>query len=773
MNEILFKFIYLPRHQNGTGGSGNRAKLTIIPSNKSLSLFHFKVISEYKYLTRLKINTACFSQKTISLIFTPANLLMKKLYSLICFTILCLFSNATVNFWTGSEMSNNWSDPANWANGVPTFNDTVFFDGVTTTVNVDVNPNIAGLQIINNSTVVFSSGAVTLITIGNVNVSGLTVFRVGTGSSLTIEGTAATRGVSIQTFGNFTTTNAVIEGTFIFGAFTCTWNVNSFPASFCNTSISGTVRVASGNTGSVMNGGISNGNAGTISFLNGSLLDWQRSGGSAPNAHYTNGSLIHVKGIAGSNMNFNSSARFDGLLVWDCPAQTVSGSSALLLPSSNTVMDSVRIVNTGSGSVRMTTNPNGYTIHSLEVNGGRLELAAPNSNINNLKDTITSEFKITGGTVTGNATFNFDNLGAAYPNTLIVKGRFTMTGGTLDFTNRTAGNAPGGAFLMQVRGDAAQTGGNIKATRGFDGQNAIEMNGSTLQNLALSNITDTISLVVNNAAGVSLQNNLLLPFKLQLQNGFLQLNQYNAAIAAGRIAQAGTSPIPTIVTNSLGKLTVTNVTGGQLFPVAPFAAGYNAVTITNSSASPKSYSVRVASGIEPGENIDILKTINRTWNISAGVPVTDQTTSLTFNYADSERVAGATADPAAAMLLGHYTSGWIYDPAGPVLPAGGPAAFTAGPFIPASLDSSFIIGNTGFITAITGTFIFTGNGNWDEPSNWEGSNVPPNPLPAGNEIIIDPSGECILNVQQVISPGASLRVNSNKTLLLPGNLSIQ
>jgi len=698
---------------------------------------------------------------------------MKKICFLLCFTLISLCADASVNFWTGSEMSNNWSDPANWANGVPTVNDTVFFDGVTATVNVDVNPNIAGLQIINNSTVVLSSGAVTLLTIGNVSVSGLTVFRISAGSSFTIEGTTASRGVSIQTFGNFTTTNAVIEGTFIFGVFTCTWNVNSFPASFCNTSISGTVIVAAGNTGSVMNGGISNGNAGTISFLNGSILNWQRSGGSAPNAHYTNGSLISVKGITGSNMNFNSSARFDGLLVWDCPAQTVSGSSALLLPASNMVMDSVRIVNTGSGSVRMSTNPNGYTINSLEVNGGNLELAAPNSNSNNLKDTITNEFKITGGTVYGNATFNFDNLGAAYPNTLIVKGRFTMTGGTLDFTNRNAGNLPGGAFLMQVRGDVLQTGGRIQATKGFDGQNVLEMNGSTLQNLSVIDMTDTISLVVNNAQGVSLQNNLLLPFKLQLQNGWLQLNQYNASVAAGRVSQTAGTPLPAIITNSTGKLTVSNVTGSQLFPVAPFATGYNAVTINNSSASPKNYSVRVALGIEPGGNIDILKTINRTWNISAGVPVTDQTTSLIFNYADSERVVGATADPAAAMVLGHYTSGWIYDPAAPVLPVGGPGAFTAGPFVPASLDSSFIIGNTGFIAAIAGTFIFTGNGNWDEASNWEGNNVPPNPLPARNEIIIDPSGECILNVQQVISPGASLRVNSNKTLLLPGNLTVQ
>lgn len=697
---------------------------------------------------------------------------MKKIYALICLVLICLCSKATVNYWIGTDQTLNWSDPGNWTNGLPVVTDTVFFDGVDATVNVDINPNIAGLQIINNSTVLFSSGAVTLVTIGNVNVSDLLVFRVGKGSIFTIEGTMATRGVSIQTHGNFTTTRAVIDGTFIFGAFACTWNVNAFPSSFCNTSISGNVRVTATNTGSVMNGGLSNGNPGTISFLSGAVLDWQRSGGSAPNAHYTNGSLISIKGIAGSNMNFNSSGRYNGLLVWDCAAQTISGSSAILLPSGNLVMDSVRIVNTGSGSVRMTTNPNGYTINSLEVNGGTLELAAPNSNFNTLTDTITNELKITGGTVLGNATFNFDNLGAAYANTLIVKGNFTMTGGIFDFTNRNAGNSPGGAFVMQVNGNVSQTAGRIKATKGFDTQNLLVLNGGTQQNLALSNITDTVSLVVINAQGVSLQGNLALPYKLQLQNGYLQLNQYHTTISAGRITQSATAPLPRIVTNGNGKLTVNNVTGSQLFPLAPFAAGYNAVTITNSGASPKNFTTSVAYGVEPGGNIDILRTINRTWNISAGIPTTDETTSFTFHYADSERVAGATVNPAAAMVLGHYTSSsWSYDPYSPVVPGGTVAAYSVGPFTPSSLDSSFVIGNAGFIT---GTYIFTGTGDWNVPANWAGNTVPPNPLPAGNEIIIDPSaGDCILNISQTISPGAKLRVSKNKNLLLPGNLTVQ
>jgi len=173
---------------------------------------------------------------------------------------------------------------------------------------------------------------------------------------------------------------------------------------------------------------------------------------------------------------------------------------------------------------------------------------------------------------------------------------------------------------------------------------------------------------------------------------------------------------------------------------------------------------------QPTGNIDNLQSINRTWDISAGLPVTDESTSLIFNYADSEVVAGATVIPAAAMVLGHFTTQWVYDPYSPVLPTGGPSLYTAGPFTPASLDSSFIVGNAGFIS---GTYIFTGTGNWDVPANWAGNTVPPNPLPAGNAIIIDPAGDCILNLQQTISQGASLKVSKNKNFLLPGNLTVQ
>ena len=72
-------------------------------------------------------------------------------------------------------------------------------------------------------------------------------------------------------------------------------------------------------------------------------------------------------------------------------------------------------------------------------------------------------------------------------------------------------------------------------------------------------------------------------------------------------------------------------------------------------------------------------------------------------------------------------------------------------------------------------YLFTGNGLWSNAANWQNGLIPPATLPAGAEIIIDPSaaGECILDRPQNIAPGGKLTVQSNKKLVINGNLTIQ
>ena len=72
-------------------------------------------------------------------------------------------------------------------------------------------------------------------------------------------------------------------------------------------------------------------------------------------------------------------------------------------------------------------------------------------------------------------------------------------------------------------------------------------------------------------------------------------------------------------------------------------------------------------------------------------------------------------------------------------------------------------------------YTFTGSGNWSEPGNWSNNQVPPSPLPSCSTIFIDPptGEECILDVTQVISQGATIKVMQDKKFRIPGNLIMQ
>lgn len=72
-------------------------------------------------------------------------------------------------------------------------------------------------------------------------------------------------------------------------------------------------------------------------------------------------------------------------------------------------------------------------------------------------------------------------------------------------------------------------------------------------------------------------------------------------------------------------------------------------------------------------------------------------------------------------------------------------------------------------------YTFTGSGNWSEPANWSNNQVPPSPLPSCSSIFIDPPAgeECILDVTQVISQGATIKVMQDKKFRIPGNLIMQ
>jgi hypothetical protein len=68
-------------------------------------------------------------------------------------------------------------------------------------------------------------------------------------------------------------------------------------------------------------------------------------------------------------------------------------------------------------------------------------------------------------------------------------------------------------------------------------------------------------------------------------------------------------------------------------------------------------------------------------------------------------------------------------------------------------------------------FTFIGNGNWNNAANWTSGLIPPNLVPGGFTIIINPAadGEANMNVPVTLQPGATLQVQPGKKLKLPGN----
>ena len=80
-------------------------------------------------------------------------------------------------------------------------------------------------------------------------------------------------------------------------------------------------------------------------------------------------------------------------------------------------------------------------------------------------------------------------------------------------------------------------------------------------------------------------------------------------------------------------------------------------------------------------------------------------------------------------------------------------------------------GNNIFIDDINITdavYTFIGTGNWSLASNWANNRMPPSVLPAGYEIIINPSsGTSIKDISVILSPGSKLTVMPGKTLMVP------
>ena len=83
------------------------------------------------------------------------------------------------------------------------------------------------------------------------------------------------------------------------------------------------------------------------------------------------------------------------------------------------------------------------------------------------------------------------------------------------------------------------------------------------------------------------------------------------------------------------------------------------------------------------------------------------------------------------------------------------------------------IGNNIYIDDVNinqfAVYTFIGNGNWSVATNWVNNRIPPAVLPAGHEIIINPSqgGESVKDMPLTLTPGSKLTIMPGKILTIP------
>jgi hypothetical protein len=75
------------------------------------------------------------------------------------------------------------------------------------------------------------------------------------------------------------------------------------------------------------------------------------------------------------------------------------------------------------------------------------------------------------------------------------------------------------------------------------------------------------------------------------------------------------------------------------------------------------------------------------------------------------------------------------------------------------------------------TYTFNGNGNWSNAANWLNGIIPPNPLPANKEIIINPvsSGSCVLDIPYTLSgqnANSRIKVKPFKNFVIASTLTV-
>lgn len=385
-------------------------------------------------------------------------------------------------------------------------------------------------------------------------------------------------------------------------------------------------------------------------------------------ATVANGEAVNIGGNLVVNNNTPTSITgTNGTFATASTAVTLSSANPAILPG-------MGITGTGIAANTYVVSVAGTSL-VLSANTASAQSATPLTFIQS-----TASLNLTDNNGTGSATnlkgnITFNNATVTLSSTGLGTININRTDGIPQFYTRTAGSIsssitwnvlsgavldlgtsvlPGASFTAAAgstlrSGSATGLAGNITTTaKTFSSAANYIFNGTVAQSTA-TNFTATTptanqvnNLTINNAAGVTLGNSLLVNGTLNLAAG--RLSAGSNTVTANTVS--GGSASNYVVTGSTGFLKINNVAATDvLFPVGPSATSYNPVTMSNAGTA-DNYSVRVAAGVlPPGINAQPQSdsSVNNTWTINEDVAGgSNATIKLQWSSADQSSLFAAS-----------------------------------------------------------------------------------------------------------------------------------
>lgn len=229
-----------------------------------------------------------------------------------------------------------------------------------------------------------------------------------------------------------------------------------------------------------------------------------------------------------------------------------------------------------------------------------------------------------------------------------------------------------------------------------------------------------------------------------------------------------------IVTNGTGKLKRYVGSTPVSFPVGFDTSSFTPIIVTN-TGTPDRFEVKVSQGVSTNVRttaVPILSgAVNRTWYLTEDV-TGGSNVSITTQWNASEELSGFNRNNC-------YVSQFLVCPPPPNCATGFydealPVAATGSSPYSITRTGITIMESSGFIVRSPLIYTFTGNGDWNLPTNWSGSLVPSNPITSGMEVVIDsPAGTCTYNGDITVQMGGKLTIKTGKRLVVTGKIIVQ